>query len=234
MSQPIPRKTDAYDFMVKVLILGDSAVGKTCILNRFCDDSFGPSAGLSTVGVDLKYKTLECQGKRVKLQIWDTAGQEKFRSIVNTYYKGALGIVLVYSINDKKSFINVESWLKQIANNAPTAAVVILVANKTDLTEQERIVKASDGEKLAELHNIQFIEVSAKTGEHIEETFLDLAKDIKDRILEDPKLLNMNQSTNTNQGPRVMKLDPHLKSQQRKSVTGPGAAPEKIDQKCKC
>jgi len=188
-----------YDFMVKLLILGDSAVGKSATMNKFSDNSFS-SSHIATIGVDFKYKTIECEGKRIKLQIWDTAGQEKFRSIVQTYYKGAMGIILMYAVNDRKSFQNIESWMKQIYNNAAAGVVVILVGNKSDLTE--RVVETSEGRRVAENYNIKFFETSAKDGTNVHEVFYELAKEIKSRVGDDPSLLNDRAINPQNQGGR--------------------------------
>ena len=101
------------DFLAKVIIIGDSGVGKTNLLTKFCEGVFKDSY-VATIGVDFKLKTITCEGSKVKLQIWDTAGQERFRNITQTYYKGAAGIILAYGINNKQSFKNINSWIKQI------------------------------------------------------------------------------------------------------------------------
>jgi len=176
---------EGYDFQVKLLMLGDSAVGKSSLITRFCEDTT-TSNHIPTIGVDFKYKTIDCEGTKIKLQIWDTAGQEKFRSIVQTYYKGAMGIVLTYAINDRKSFQNIENWMKQISTNAAKGIVVILVGNKADLLE--RVVETSEGKRVAETHNIKFFESSAKDGENVDMIFHELAKEIKTRILSDPSM----------------------------------------------
>mmetsp|Transcript_37790 Transcript_37790/g.33821 ORF Transcript_37790/g.33821 Transcript_37790/m.33821 type:complete len:108 (+) Transcript_37790:118-441(+) len=107
MSKP----SSAYDFIAKLLIIGDSGVGKTCLLLRYCENNFTVSH-LATIGIDFKLKNIEVDGKKIKMQIWDTAGQERFKTITQTYYRGAMGIILTYSVTDRDSFNNVESWLK--------------------------------------------------------------------------------------------------------------------------
>lgn len=121
------------------------------------------------------------------MQIWDTAGQEKFRSIMKTYYKGATGIILTYSIADRKSFQNVENWLKQIQIHASADVNVVLVGNKCDLTERD--VTTIEGQQLAQKHSLQFFETSAKEGTNVNEVFYHLAKVIKTKQEENPALL---------------------------------------------
>ncbi|XP_038167074.1 ras-related protein Rab-13 isoform X2 [Arvicola amphibius] len=103
----------AYDHLFKLLLIGDSGVGKTCLIIRFAEDNFN-STYISTIGIDFKIRTVEIEGKRIKLQVWDTAGQERFKTITTAYYRGAMGIILVYDITDEKSFENIQNWMKSI------------------------------------------------------------------------------------------------------------------------
>jgi Ras-related protein Rab-8A len=112
------KTTDKYDFMAKVIIIGDSGIGKTNLITRFCENNFKESY-VATIGVDFKIKTMNAGNRRYKLQIWDTAGQERFKNITQTYYKGAAGIILTYSIIDRQSYDNIERWMTQIESNAP-------------------------------------------------------------------------------------------------------------------
>ncbi|XP_029307926.1 ras-related protein Rab-13 isoform X2 [Cottoperca gobio] len=102
-----------YDLLYKLLLIGDSGVGKTCLIIRFSEDNFN-STYISTIGIDFKVKTVEVDGKKVKLQVWDTAGQERFKTITTAYYRGAMGIILVYDITDEKSYENIQNWMKSI------------------------------------------------------------------------------------------------------------------------
>lgn len=124
--------------MAKVIIIGDSGVGKTNLITRFCENSFKDSY-VTTIGVDFKIKTLSVGDRRYKLQIWDTAGQERFKNITQTYYKGAAGIILAYSITDRNSFENVERWINQIDTNAPSDVSKILIATKSDLSDSRQV-----------------------------------------------------------------------------------------------
>ncbi|KAI4832864.1 hypothetical protein KUCAC02_015808 [Chaenocephalus aceratus] len=123
-----------YDYLFKLILIGDSSVGKTNLLLRFADDT-----GISscTIGVDFKIRTIELDGKTIKLQIWDTAGQERFRTITSSYYRGAHGIIVVYDVTDQESFNNVKQWLQEIDRNASENVNKLLVGNKCDLTKKK-------------------------------------------------------------------------------------------------
>jgi Ras-related protein Rab-8A len=121
-------------YLAKVIIIGDSGVGKTNLITRFCENMFKDSY-VATIGVDFKIKSLIVNEKRIKMQIWDTAGQERFKNITQTYYKGSAGIILSFSITDENSFNNIERWMHQIYNNAPEKVCKILIGTKLDLNE---------------------------------------------------------------------------------------------------
>ncbi|XP_030895995.1 ras-related protein Rab-3D isoform X2 [Leptonychotes weddellii] len=137
-----------FDYMFKLLLIGNSSVGKTSFLFRYADDSFTP-AFVSTVGIDFKVKTVYRHDKRIKLQIWDTAGQERYRTITTAYYRGAMGFLLMYDVANQESFAAVQDWATQIKTYSWDNAQVILVGNKCDL-EDERVVPTEDGRKLAD------------------------------------------------------------------------------------
>lgn len=169
-----------YDYLFKLLLIGNSAVGKSSILLRFSDNIFNESF-LPTIGVDFKIKTFELQGRTVKLQIWDTAGQERFKTITSSYYKGAHGIILVYDITDRQSFKDIENWLAEVEKYASENVVKLLVGNKCDL-ESARQVKYEDGKELANSLGVKFIETSAKNSIHIEDAFYTMAGEIKANV----------------------------------------------------
>jgi Ras-related protein Rab-8A len=171
-----------YDFLIKLLLIGDSGVGKSCLLLRFCDDAWTPSF-ITTIGIDFKIRTIELDGKRIKLQIWDTAGQERFRTITTAYYRGAMGILLVYDVTDEKSFQNIRTWYQNVEQHASEGVDKILIGNKCDWDEK-RAVTLEQGRQLADELGIRFVETSAKDNEGVEEAFFTLARDIKTRLID--------------------------------------------------
>ena len=173
----------------KVLLLGDSSVGKTCFLKRYIDNTF-QDAYLSTIGFDFKFKNVTLKdGKKVKIQLWDTAGQERFRTIAKSYYKGAHGIVLIYDVTSKRTYENIRKWLNQIKEEASSRISIILVANKIDC-EEEREVTKEEGENLAKTSGLTLFEASAKDSINVNESFQDLIEKISE------KYGNINSNTN--------------------------------------
>ena len=172
------------DFLYKLLMIGDSGVGKSSLLLRFASDQFEDSY-MTTVGLDFKIRTVEVDGKVVKLQMWDTAGEERFRTITSSYYRGAQGIVVVYGLDDKKSFENVKQWVEEIDRYAGEGVVKLLVGNKCDV--EARQVTREEAEKFAEELKMRYMETSAKTGENVEETFMLTAREIKAKGVPKPK-----------------------------------------------
>lgn len=168
-----------YDYLFKLLLIGDSGVGKSCLLLRFADDTYTESY-ISTIGVDFKIRTIELDGKTVKLQIWDTAGQERFRTITSSYYRGAHGICVVYDVTDKDSFDNVKQWMQEIEKYATEGVNKLLVGNKSDLDDKQ--VEYSTAKEFADSLGIPFLETSAKNASNVEQAFLTMARQIKERM----------------------------------------------------
>mmetsp|Transcript_30081 Transcript_30081/g.65779 ORF Transcript_30081/g.65779 Transcript_30081/m.65779 type:complete len:204 (+) Transcript_30081:66-677(+) len=173
-----------YDYLFKLLLIGDSGVGKSCLLLRFADDTFTESY-ISTIGVDFKIRTIDLDSKTIKLQIWDTAGQERFRTITSSYYRGAHGIIVVYDVTDLDSFTNVKQWLNEIDRYASENVNKLLVGNKNDLTSQ-RAVSFEQGKEFADSLGIAFIETSAKSSTNVEKAFMMMAGQIKSRFKSQP------------------------------------------------
>ncbi len=168
--------SEQYDYLFKVLLVGDSVTNKSGIMLRFCDANYNAQEPyIATIGVDFKIKLLEVNASIIKLQIWDTAGQERFRSITSTYYRGSSGIVLVYDITNEESFQNLSDWLREIRQYADKDVDIIVLGNKCDLSEN-RQVSTERGRQFAGEHGLMFLEVSAKTAENVNEAFLTLSK----------------------------------------------------------
>ncbi|XP_041852227.1 ras-related protein Rab-8B-like [Melanotaenia boesemani] len=178
-----------YDYLFKLLLIGDSGVGKTCLLFRFSEDSFNTTF-ISTIGIDFKIRTIELDGKRVKLQIWDTAGQERFRTITTAYYRGAMGIMLVYDICNEKSFDNIKNWIRNIEEHASSDVEKMILGNKCDMTDRRQVSK-DRGEKLAIDYGVKFLETSAKSSLNVEEAFYTMGRGI---------LHNLSSKTTDNNG----------------------------------
>ncbi|OWF43537.1 ras-related protein Rab-1A [Mizuhopecten yessoensis] len=169
-----------YDYLFKLLLIGDSGVGKSCLLLRFADDTYTESY-ISTIGVDFKIRTIELDGKTIKLQIWDTAGQERFRTITSSYYRGAHGIIVVYDVTDQESFNNVKQWLHEIDRYASENVNKLLVGNKSDL-ETKKVVDYTTAKEYADQLRIPFLETSAKNATNVEQAFMTMAAEIKNRM----------------------------------------------------
>ena len=170
-----------YDYLFKLLLIGNSSVGKSSLLFRFVentwDENFVPTIGVDFVSyfkykfyILQKLKTLEVNGKKVKLQIWDTAGQERFKNITASYYRGGNGVLVVYDITDRESFENLNSWLIEIEKNANKNVYKLLIGNKSDL-EEKRKVSFQEGTDFAKSNGMEFIETSAKTASKVQEAF---------------------------------------------------------------
>ncbi|KAK7688880.1 GTP-binding protein yptc1 [Cerrena zonata] len=177
---------EGYDYLFKLLLIGDSGVGKSCLLLRFAENSFTDSY-LSTIGVDFKIRTVELEGKMFKLQIWDTAGQERFRTISQAYYRGAHGIVVVYDVTDGESFEHVKGWLTEIERHASEGVRKLLIGNKSDLVDK-KVIEYGVAKDFADEKQLPFLETSAKNSTNVEEAFLALAKEIRDSADSQPDI----------------------------------------------
>ncbi len=163
----------------KILTIGESGVGKTCILRRFVENKFLKNH-LATIGIDFKTKTLNINNQEIKLKIWDTAGQERFRNITTQYYKGADGIVLIYDVTDDASYEKIRDWMEQILSNTKREDIgLVLLGNKCDM--EPRAVTEEQGNKMAEELKVSYFETSALTGQGINEAFNELTRDIMKR-----------------------------------------------------
>lgn len=168
-----------YDYLFKILLVGDSGVGKSSLLLRFADDTFCDSY-ISTIGVDFKIKTVILDEKVVKLQIWDSAGQERFKTLTTTYYRGAHGIAVVYDVTDRNTFINCGSWLTEIERHACEGVLKLIVGNKCDKTDRE--VDTEAAASFAEKLSIKYLESSAKNAINVDRLFMTMAAELKEKL----------------------------------------------------
>jgi small GTP-binding protein len=168
------------DFLVKIVLIGDSGVGKTNLLSRFTRDQFNPDSK-STIGVEFATKTLEIEGKTVKAQIWDTAGQERYRAITSAYYRGAIGALLLYDVTSALTFQSLTRWLQELRENADSNIVVMLVGNKCDLQEL-RAVATDEGVGFAKTESLLFIETSALDATNVQESFKKLITEVVQKL----------------------------------------------------
>ena len=169
-----------YDYIFKVLLIGDSGVGKSSLLLRFADDTY-TDCYISTIGVDFKIKTVELDGETVKLQLWDTAGQERFKTITSNYYRGAHGFILVYDVTNEESFKNLKQWMVEIDKYGSETVNKLMVGNKCDLTTI-KVVDYSTAKEYANQLGIPFLEASAKNKTNVQQAFLTMAEEIKHRM----------------------------------------------------
>eukprot|EP00029_Vermamoeba_vermiformis_P007922 TRINITY_DN3567_c0_g1_i1.p1 TRINITY_DN3567_c0_g1~~TRINITY_DN3567_c0_g1_i1.p1 ORF type:complete len:220 (+),score=60.95 TRINITY_DN3567_c0_g1_i1:43-702(+) len=191
---PAAGQDDGFDKLLKLLIVGESGVGKSSILTRFTEDTFS-SDFMSTIGVDFKFKSLTIDGKTIRLQIWDTAGQERFRAITTCYYRGAQGILLVFDVTQPETFQKLPLWLEEIKKNCKKDVKVVVAANKID--EKVKNVDMNSVKEFCDKNALKYVETSAKENTNIEKIFIELAKSILGNTLQASDFKNKAGLTNT-------------------------------------
>ena len=174
---------EAYDFLFKLILIGDSSVGKSNILLKYLKGEFDQNSR-ATVGVEFGTKNIKIKNKKIKIQIWDTAGQERYRSITSAYYKGAKGAFIVYDITRKLTFDNIDKWITDLKTNGDKNISIILIGNKSDL-EDKREVEKEEGIKKSEEYKIAFLETSALNGDNIDKAFNELLEQIYQNVCSD-------------------------------------------------
>ncbi|XP_033110582.1 ras-related protein Rab-15-like isoform X2 [Anneissia japonica] len=165
-----------YDVLIRLLMIGDSGVGKTCMLCRFTEETV-VNPHISTIGIDFKMKTLTVDGTRIRVQIWDTAGQERYETITTQYYRRAQGIILVYDITSETSFLNTRKWMHMVEEHASPDVLMVLVGNKND-ADALRTVSRAEGERLAKECRMEFFESSAHESVNVNEVFQALIRQV--------------------------------------------------------
>ncbi|GFW01357.1 ras-related protein Rab-14 [Trichonephila clavipes] len=181
-----------YSYIFKYIIIGDMGVGKSCLLHQFTEKKFMADCP-HTIGVEFGTRIIEVCGQKIKLQIWDTAGQERFRAVTRSYYRGAAGALMVYDITRRSTYNHLSSWLTDARNLTNPNTVIFLIGNKCDLDAQ-RDVTYEEAKQFADENGLMFVEASAKTGENVEEAFLETAKKIYQNIQDGSLDLNAAES----------------------------------------
>ena len=171
-----PKEEESYDYLFKIVLIGDSGVGKSNLLSRFTKDELNLDSK-STIGVEFATKSIETDGRIIKAQIWDTAGQERYRAITSAYYRGAVGALLVYDITKHDTLENAERWLQELRDHADSNIVIMLIGNKCDL-EHLRKVEKDEAQAFAEEHKLAFMETSALDATNVEPSFREILTSI--------------------------------------------------------
>lgn len=215
----------SYKFLFKYIVIGDSGVGKSCLLLQFTDHKF-QTVHEVTIGVEFGSRTVQIDDQQIKLQVFDTAGQETFRSIARSYYRGAAGALLVYDVTRRETFQHLAGWLRDAREYSSPELVVIVVGNKSDMAA-ERQVTTEEGERFAAENNLVFLETSAKTAANVEEAFVSVAASVIKKI--DDGVIDPRTYPGIKLGPAFVQSNPAAaKAQQQQNVvllTAP--APEK-------
>ncbi|ORZ08991.1 GTP-binding protein [Absidia repens] len=205
---------DEYDYLFKLVLIGDSGVGKSNLLSRFTTNEFNLESK-STIGVEFATKNIEIDNHTIKAQIWDTSGQERYRAITGAYYRGAVGALLVYDITRQTSFQNVTHWLKELREHADPNIVIMLVGNKSDLSETNRAVTTEEGGALAEQEGFLFMETSALDATNVENAFATVFNTIYSNVPK--KQVNADQQSQATgpSGDRIQLRPPSVRSMTR-------------------
>jgi len=198
-------RDDEYDYLFKVVLIGDSGVGKSNLLSRFTRNEFNLESK-STIGVEFATRSIQVDGKTIKAQIWDTAGQERYRAITSAYYRGAVGALLVYDIAKHLTYENVERWLRELRDHADANIVIMLVGNKSDLRHL-RAVPTDEAKAFAEKNNLSFIETSALDSTNVETAFHNILTEIY-RIVSQKQITEGGTDDSITGGGTTINLDP--------------------------
>jgi len=191
-----------YDYLFNYIIIGDAGVGKSCLLLNFTGKGFRTEHS-GTVGVEFGHRVIDVNQRSVKFHIWDTAGQEKFKSLTRNYYRNAAGALVVYDITRRESFNNIVKWLEEVKEHCNTEVAVVLIGNKCDL-EEERQVSYKEGETLANENNMLFLETSAKLAQNVEQAFIKTGETVLDKL--EKGIIQPKESLGIKHGPKTEKL----------------------------
>ncbi|KAG6433242.1 hypothetical protein SASPL_104850 [Salvia splendens] len=204
-----------YDYLFKIVLIGDSGVGKSNILSRFTRNEFCLESK-STIGVEFATRTLQVEGKTVKAQIWDTAGQERYRAITSAYYRGAVGALVVYDLTKRQTFENVQRWLRELRDHADSNIVIMLAGNKSDLNHL-RVVNENDAQVFAEKEGLSFLETSALEAHNVEKAFQTILLDIYQIISRKALAAQDGAASLPGQGTTIKVGEPYNYQQQQKA-----------------
>lgn len=221
-------KDDEYDYLFKIVLIGDSGVGKSNLLSRFTRNEFSLESR-STIGVEFATKSIQVDGKIIKAQVWDTAGQERYRAITSAYYRGAVGALLVYDIAKHVTYENVERWLKELRDHADQNIVIMLVGNKSDLRHL-RAVPIEEARSFAEKNNLSFIEASALDSTNVESAFQQILTEIY-RIISQARQVRANDSSG-NQINSGSSLSSHQTVRPAANSFAPGSSGQNRNRSC--
>eukprot|EP00271_Cylindrocystis_brebissonii_P011228 TRINITY_DN281_c0_g1_i1.p1 TRINITY_DN281_c0_g1~~TRINITY_DN281_c0_g1_i1.p1 ORF type:complete len:226 (-),score=40.33 TRINITY_DN281_c0_g1_i1:1029-1706(-) len=209
---------DEYDYLFKIVLIGDSGVGKSNLLSRFTKNTFSLE-NKSTIGVEFATRSVEVDGKIIKAQIWDTAGQERYRAITSAYYRGAMGALLVYDITRSATFASVQRWVHELRTHTEEDIRLMLVGNKADLANA-RDVATDDGKRLSQENGMFFIETSARDGENVDQAFMLVLQEIYKAVARKVKVDDSGVTVGA--GRQVLVIDPRL--QEEKTEVKPNCA----------